>query len=153
MLGAGLRDTTFEGNALENNFGGRQTLFIDPDQALLSRFKRYRNFETDYLVLRGEIAGQFNTGSLTHRVIVGADYDKFENDQVILRYRPPFFSADTDINDLDLDQYLVVDIFNPDYSLCLMYRSLTTSTGWKYKRLGACIFKTKLTLQTSSNFA
>ncbi|BCO19383.1 TonB-dependent receptor [Alteromonas sp. KC3] len=116
LLGAGLRDTTFEGNALENNFGGRQTLFIDPDQALLSRFKRYRNFETDYLVLRGEIAGQFNTGSLTHRVIVGADYDKFENDQVILRYRPPFFSADTDINDLDLDQYLVVDIFNPDYS-------------------------------------
>ena len=116
LLGAGLRDTTFEGNALENNFGGRQTLFIDPDQALLSRFKRYRNFETDYLVLRGEIAGQFDTGSLTHRVIVGADYDKFENDQVILRYRPPFFSADTDINDLDLDQYLVVDIFNPDYS-------------------------------------
>lgn len=116
LLGAGLRDTTFEGNALENNFGGRQTLFIDPDQALLSRFKRYRNFETDYLVLRGEIAGQFDTGSLTHRVVVGADYDKFENDQVILRYRPPFFSADTDINDLDLDQYLVVDIFNPDYS-------------------------------------
>lgn len=116
LLGAGLRDTTFEGNALENNFGGRQTLFIDPDQALLSRFKRYRNFETDYLVLRGEIAGQFDTGSLTHRVIVGADYDKFENDQVILRYRPPFFSADTNINDLDLDQYLVVDIFNPDYS-------------------------------------
>ena len=116
LLGAGLRDTTFKGNALENNFGGRQTLFIDPDQALLSRFKRYRNFETDYLVLRGEIAGQFDTGSLTHRVIIGADYDKFENDQVILRYRPPFFSADTDINDLDLDQYLVVDIFNPDYS-------------------------------------
>jgi iron complex outermembrane receptor protein len=116
LLGAGLRDTTFEGNALENNFGGRQTLFIDPDQALLSRFKRYRNFETDYLVLRGEIAGQFDTGSVTHRVIVGADYDKFENDQEILRYRPPFFASDTDINDLDLDQYLVLDIFNPDYS-------------------------------------
>lgn len=65
LLGAGLRDTTFEGNALENNLGGRQTLFIDPDQALLSRFKRYRNFETDYLVLRGEIAGEFKTGSLT----------------------------------------------------------------------------------------
>ncbi len=116
LLGAGLRDTTFEGNALENNFGGRQTLFIDPNQALLSRFKRYRNFQTDYFVLRGEIAGQFDTGSLSHRVIIGADYDKFENDQIILRYRPPFFSSDTDINDLDLEQYLVVDIFNPDYS-------------------------------------
>ncbi len=116
LIGAGLRDTTFEGNALETNFGGRQTLFIDPDQTLLSRFKRYRDFETDYMVVRGEIAGEFDTGSVSHRVIIGGDYDKFENDQVILRYRPPFFSDDTDINDLDLSQYLVVDILNPDYS-------------------------------------
>jgi len=116
LVGAGLRDTTFEGNALETNFGGRQTLFIDPDQTLLSRFKRYRDFETDYMVVRGEIAGEFDTGSVSHRVIIGGDYDKFENDQVILRYRPPFFSDDTDINDLDLSQYLVVDILNPDYS-------------------------------------
>ncbi|WP_218418281.1 TonB-dependent siderophore receptor [Alteromonas lipotrueae] len=116
LIGAGLRDTTFEGNALETNFEGRQTLFIDPDQTLLSRFQRYRDFETDYVVLRGEIAGEFDTGSIRHRVIIGGDYDKFENDQVILRYRPPYFSSDTDINDLDLSQYLVVDILNPDYS-------------------------------------
>ncbi|AEF03290.1 TonB-dependent siderophore receptor [Alteromonas naphthalenivorans] len=116
LIGAGLRDTTFEGNALETNFAGRQTLFIDPDQTLLSRFKRYRDFETDYVVLRGEIAGEFDTGSISHRVIIGGDYDKFENDQVILRYRPSYFSGDTDINDLDLSQYLVVDILNPDYS-------------------------------------
>ncbi|WP_338456699.1 TonB-dependent siderophore receptor [uncultured Alteromonas sp.] len=116
LIGAGLRDTTFEGNALETNFEGRQTLFIDPDQTLLSRFKRYRDFETDYVVLRGEIAGEFDTGSISHRVIIGGDYDKFENDQVILRYRPSYFSGDTDINDLDLSQYLVVDILNPDYS-------------------------------------
>ncbi|WP_218398402.1 TonB-dependent siderophore receptor [Alteromonas lipotrueae] len=116
LIGAGLRDTAFEGNALETNFAGRQTLFIDPDQTLLSRFKRYRDFETDYVVLRGEIAGEFDTGSISHRVIIGGDYDKFENDQVILRYRPSYFSGDTDINDLDLSQYLVVDILNPDYS-------------------------------------
>ena len=116
LLGAGLRDTTFEGNALETNFEGRQTVFIDPDQTLLSRFKRYRDFETDYLVLRGELAGEFETGSISHRIIIGGDYDKFENDQVILRYRPAYFSSDSDISDLDLSQYLVIDILNPDYS-------------------------------------
>lgn len=115
LAGLGVRDTTFNGFASETNFGGRQTLFIDPDQRLLSRFKRYRNFETDYLVLRAELAGEFNTGGLEHRLIVGADYDKFENDQVILRYRPPFFSSDTTLEQLDLSQYLVLDILEPVY--------------------------------------
>ena len=33
-----------------------------------------------------------------------------------MRYRPAYFSSDTDISDLDLSQYLVIDILNPDYS-------------------------------------
>jgi iron complex outermembrane receptor protein len=115
LAGLGIRDTTFEGLASETNFAGRQTLFIDPEQRTLSRFQRFRNFDTEYMVLRAELAGEFETSSLSHRLIVGTDYDKFENDQVILRYRPPFFSADTDINDLDLSLYLPLDILNPVY--------------------------------------
>lgn len=116
LVGAGLRDTQFEGFALENNFAGRQTLFLDPEQGLLSRFKRYRDFDTSYAVIRAEISGEFATGSLTHRLIAGADYDRFENDQIILRYRPPFFADDTNLEDLDLSQYLVVNIFDPVYT-------------------------------------
>ena len=115
LAGLGIRDTSFNGFASETNFGGRQTLFIDPDQRLLSRFKRYRDFDTEYVVVRAELEGKFSTGSLEHRLLFGADYDKFDNDQVILRYRPPFFSADTNLADLDLSQYLVLDILNPVY--------------------------------------
>ena len=54
LTGFGYRDTTFTGNASETNFGSRQTYFRDGQT--LSRFFRYRDFESDYLVLRAEIA-------------------------------------------------------------------------------------------------
>ena len=89
LAGIGFRDTTFEGKASETNFEGRQTLFLDG--RTLSRFFRYRDFESDYSVFRAEIAGEFDTGSLRHRLLVGADYDRFNNSLFILRYRPGFF--------------------------------------------------------------
>lgn len=113
LAGLGFRDTTFEGNASETNFGGRQTLFLDG--RTLSRFFRYRDFESDYLVARAELAGQFDTGSMRHRLIVGADHDQFDNSLFIQRFRPGFFGADTDINTLDPAAYRFLDVFNPVY--------------------------------------
>ena len=113
LAGLGLRDTTFEGNASETNFGGRQTYFLDG--RTLSRFFRYRNFESDYFVARMEVAGEFNTGALRHRLLVGGDYDRFELDWFILRYRPGWFPGSTDINTLDPAKYLLLDVFNPVY--------------------------------------
>ena len=113
LAGLGYRDTSFEGNASETNFGGRQTYFLDG--RTLSRFFRYRNFESDYLVARIEVAGEFNTGSLRHRLLVGGDYDRFELDWFILRYRPGWFPGTTDINTLDPAEYLFLDVFNPRY--------------------------------------
>ncbi len=113
LAGLGYRDTSFEGNASETNFGGRQTYFLDGQT--LSRFFRYRNFESDYLVARAEVAGEFNTGSLRHRLLVGADYDRFNLSWFILRYRPGWFPGGTDINTLDPAQYLLLDVFNPVY--------------------------------------
>ncbi len=113
LAGFGYRDTSFTGNASETNFDGRQTLFLDG--RTLSRFFRFRDFESEYTVLRAELAGQFATGSLNHRLLLGADYDRFENDQLILRYRPGSFGPDTDINTLDPAEYLFLDVFNPVY--------------------------------------
>jgi iron complex outermembrane receptor protein len=113
LAGLGYRDTTFEGNASETNFGGRQTYFLDGQT--LSRFFRFRDFESDYTVLRGEIAGSFVTGSLQHRLLFGADYDRFDNRLFILRFRPGFFGPGTDINTLDPAEYLFLDVFNPVY--------------------------------------
>ena len=111
--GFGFRSTDFEGNASEPNFGSRQTLPIDGQT--LSRFFRTRDFESDYTVLRAELAGQFNTGEIRHRLLVGADYDRFENSLFILRFRPGGIPAGTDISTLDAEDYLLLDVFNPVY--------------------------------------
>ena len=109
--GFGYRDTSLEGNASETNFGGRQTYFLDGQT--LSRFFRFRDFDSEYTVLRGEIAGMFETGALRHRILIGADYDRFENRLFILRFRPG--SAGTDISLLDPAEFLFLDVFNPVY--------------------------------------
>lgn len=113
LAGLGHRETSLVGNASETNFGGRQTLFLDG--RTLSRFFRFRDFDSEYTVLRAELAGEFNTGGLRHRITVGADYDRFENRLFILRARPGFFSPDTDISTLDPAAYRFIDVFNPVY--------------------------------------
>lgn len=86
LAGLGYRETSLEGGAFEPQFGSRQTFFLDGQT--VSRFFRFRDFDTDYLVLRAELAGEFETGSLRHRLIVGADYDEFDNTLFIQRDRP-----------------------------------------------------------------
>jgi iron complex outermembrane recepter protein len=115
LTGVGFRETSLVGGASETHFFGRQTLFLDG--RTLSRFFRFRDFESDYLVARAELAGRFNTGSLRHRLIVGADFDRFENRQVIWRFRPslPTGTNGTNIGALDPARFLLLDVFNPVY--------------------------------------
>ena len=111
--GVGFRETTLIGNATETNFTGRQTLAFDG--RTLSRFFRFRDFDSEYAVARAELAGEFTTGNLRHRLVVGADYDRFENSLEILRFRGPFIGSDptTDIASLDAQALLLIDVFNP----------------------------------------
>ena len=114
--GLGYRDTTFTGNASEpNHFGGRQTYFLDGKTP--SRFFRYRDFESDYFVARAELAGNFEFGSLQHRLLVGFDHDQFDNSMLILRYRPG--STITDINTLDPAAYYFLNV--PTRSMASFY--------------------------------
>ena len=113
LAGFGHRETSLVGNASETNFSGRQTLFLDG--RTLSRFFRFRDFDSEYTVARAELAGEFNTGTVRHRLLIGADYDRFENRTFILRARPGFFPAGTDIATLDPDEYRFLDVFNPVY--------------------------------------
>lgn len=113
LAGLGYRDTTFAGNASEPNFRGRQTYFLDG--RTVSRFFRFRDFETDYFVVRAELAGAFETGGLRHRLLLGADHDRFDNQLLILRYRPPFFPPGTGIASLDPQAYLFLDVLDPVY--------------------------------------
>ncbi len=96
LVGFNYRDTSLEGFATENGFGG-----VD-ENGELERFRRYRDYDATYKVLRAEISGTFETGDLTHRIMAGVDADEFENDQVFLRIR-----------NRESDQ--TINVFNPVY--------------------------------------
>lgn len=87
LLGGSYRQTSLAGFSTEAELAGsRQKLFLDGQS--LSRQRRYRAYDADHYVLRGELAGDFELGSMRHRVLFGADFDQFENSQLFLRVRP-----------------------------------------------------------------
>lgn len=109
LLGGSLRDTLLTGFSSDaETVAGRQKLFVDGRS--LSRQRRSRRYDSTHKVVRAELAGDFVTGALRHRVLVGADHDEFENDQVFLRFRPPAVAAQT----TDAAGY-ILDIGNPVY--------------------------------------
>jgi iron complex outermembrane receptor protein len=104
LLGTSFRETRLEGFSTEAELvRGRQRLFRDGRS--LSRQRRFRRYTADHFVLRGEVAGRFDTFGLEHRLLAGADYDRFDNSQLFLRARPPVIGAATSAqasNDIDV---------------------------------------------------
>lgn len=94
LLGANYRDTSLEGFATETGFAG----VVDDE---INRFRRYREYDAEYQVFRAELSGNLTLAGLEHRLIIGLDSDKFENDQFALR-------------DRTTEQY--INVFNPVYS-------------------------------------
>jgi iron complex outermembrane receptor protein len=117
LTGVGYRETSLKGDAFEPQFGSRQTYFRDGQT--IARFFRSRDFESDYVVLRGELAGDFKTGTLRHRLIVGADYDEFDNTLVIDRFRSRFSGDLNNLTRNDLASDLILEIGDPQYGLNL----------------------------------
>jgi iron complex outermembrane receptor protein len=115
--GLGYRETSLIGDAFEPQFGSRQTYFQDGQT--ISRFFRSRDYQSDYLVLRGEIAGEFRTGQFRHRLIFGGDYDEFDNTLIIDRYRSRFTGDIDNITPDDIFTHLLLDIENPVYGVNL----------------------------------
>ncbi len=111
--GVGFRETSLEGDAFESQFGSRQTYFLNGET--VSRFFRSRDFDSEYFVLRGELAGEFQTGQLRHRVTLGMDYDKFDNTLVIDRFRSRFGGDINVLTPSDLASDLILEIDNPVY--------------------------------------
>ncbi|MEC3908975.1 TonB-dependent siderophore receptor [Sphingobium sp. CR2-8] len=105
MLGAGYKDTTFEGFSSDPELVlSRQRL--DNDGRTLSRQRRYRDYSTTHMVFRGEISGKLETGSIVHNIRIGGDWDKFKIKTFQTRYRP----TATDLS-------YAIDIFNPNYTI------------------------------------
>lgn len=109
LVGIGYRDTSLEGTSTEAELtGSRQRLFRDG--RTLTRQRRLRDYDAIYFVARAELAANFSTGNVTHRVLIGADTDRFENDQVFLRARGPTLASNPTEQQLQ-----AIDIFDPVY--------------------------------------
>lgn len=108
LLGASYRETEFGGFAsFAELVGSRQRLNIDGRS--LSRQRRLTQYDGEHFVLRGELAGDFETLGLRHRVLIGVDYDEFDNDQLLLRFRPGAAAGQT------LVSGNIIDVFAPIY--------------------------------------
>lgn len=108
LLGTSYRETEFGGFAsFAELVGSRQRLLIDG--LSLSRQRRLTNYDGEHFVVRGELAGEFEIGGLRNRILIGADYDEFDNDQTLLRYRPGTAAGQTPASGY------IIDIFSPIY--------------------------------------
>ena len=109
LLGAGYRDTELKGYSTQAELTrSRQLLYVDGQT--LSRQRRYVDYSSTHKVLRAELDGRFNTGSLVHHVLMGVDGERFELDSLQERFRPPLVTTNP-----TLTQANAVNIFNPVY--------------------------------------
>ncbi|MEH3104425.1 MAG: TonB-dependent siderophore receptor [Sphingomonas phyllosphaerae] len=109
LLGASHRDTDLSGASSDAETAtARQKLFVDGHT--LSRQRRTRRYTSTHDVFRAEVAGEFATGGVRHRVLIGGDIDHFDTDQYFTRFRGPVVTAST----TDRQSY-AIDIRNPVY--------------------------------------
>lgn len=108
LIGGSYRETEFGGySSFAELADSRQRLLLD-DRSL-SRQRRLTQYDGEHFVVRGELAGEFDVGGLRNRVLIGADYDRFENDQSLLRYRPGSVAGQT------TQSGYILDLLNPVY--------------------------------------
>jgi iron complex outermembrane recepter protein len=109
LVGASHRDTRLSGTSSDAETAvARQKLYVDGQS--LSRQRRSRSYRSSHSVLRAEVSGEAHTGPLRHRLLIGADIDHFDTDQLFTRYRGPVVTAATS----DQAGY-VLDLANPVY--------------------------------------
>lgn len=109
LAGFNQRDTELSGFSTEAELTtARQQLLRDG--RTLTRQRRSREYDADYRILRAELNGDLSFGDVRHRVIIGADSDRFENDQVFMRARAPALSSNP-----SRAQLQAIDIFAPLY--------------------------------------
>ncbi|GGZ31077.1 TonB-dependent siderophore receptor [Asticcacaulis endophyticus] len=130
LLGLGIRDTTFQGFSTEAELAtGRQKLYLDGTN--LSRQRRERDYQTSSVLPRAELSGRFKTGSFTHHILIGADYEDLEYDNIQKRYRPGTASlAQTEAAANS------VNIFNPAYGKLPATTAVVTNTLEKVESKG-----------------
>ena len=115
LIGATLRSTSLEGYETAATLSGSRQ-FLTRDKENLPRERRYRKYDAEHSVIRGEISGEVYSGNVLHRLILGADFDRFENDQVFRRVRGAGIdTGEVATNIAVANRLQVINIKNPQY--------------------------------------
>ncbi|MGC6330874.1 TonB-dependent siderophore receptor [Rhizorhabdus sp. FW153] len=131
LAGLGYRDTSFVGFGTQAELAlGRQA--IDNDFTNLTRQRNLRDYDTTNLSVRGEVSGKLYTAGLTHHVLLGADFDKFDIDLFQSRYRPPNYVAGTALTIANN----AVNVFNPVYGNRPVPNAVITNSDEEQKAWG-----------------
>jgi iron complex outermembrane receptor protein len=109
LAGFAYRETELDGIGQNPELAAARQPFFTDGQTL-SRQRRFTNYDSNDLVVRAEVSGAFKTAGLSHHLLAGADYEKFELDRLQTRYRPPAFTSTTSLATMN-----AVNIFNPIY--------------------------------------
>jgi iron complex outermembrane receptor protein len=119
LVGFGSLVTSLKGTAEDPELAAARNPFLQGPATpfpggddFLSRRRISRDYHGTDLVPRAELSGRFETGSLAHHVLIGADYDYFKLDEVQGRYRPPAVKATSTLAQLN-----AIDIFDPVYGI------------------------------------
>ncbi|MBE0365497.1 iron complex outermembrane recepter protein [Pseudoalteromonas ulvae UL12] len=107
--GLSYRSTQLTGTSSDAEVSpSRQKLYYNG--RTLTRQRRQRDYDTDQFVIRSELAGKFDTGTIAHELIVGIDYDLFDYDRDYRVYRAPALSTNPSNEMLH-----AIDIYQPVY--------------------------------------
>ncbi|MEL0210305.1 MAG: TonB-dependent receptor, partial [Novosphingobium sp.] len=91
-----------------------------------------RDYNTTNTSVRCELSGKVYTGSITHHVLVGADWDRFHIDLFQTRYRPPAYTAGRPFTAANN----VINVFAPVYGQLPAATAVTTNTDEVQKAYG-----------------
>ena len=109
LSGLSYRSTSLEGTSSDAEASpARQMLYRDGQT--LTRQRRQRDYDTDQLVFRFELSGEFNTGGIEHELMVGMDYDNFNYGRDYRVYRAPLLKTGPSEQDLH-----AINIYQPTY--------------------------------------
>ena len=110
--GVGYRTTSLRGIGEYPEFAAARQPFLAAGSTgtLLSRQRRSLNFSSQDFTVRGEINGAFSLGSLVNHLVLGADYNRFELDQIQTRYRPATLASNPTNAQLN-----AISVLNPVY--------------------------------------
>ena len=137
ITGLNYRDSSFTGYSSEvEPSTGRQLLFEDldgdgnADGEIVSRQRRYRDYQATDFSGRMELSGKLTTAKVTHHLLMGLDAYKYQLDQSMQRWRTAWGAQDPSYS---------VDLLNPVYGQPQPAVSLVTDQQEEQKSFGAYV--------------